>query len=86
MDIHNCCHAAHTKKEQSARCSGGIVVARAPPFDPARDLAIVPPNLRLQPARLSAWQRWRIVLRELLGHGRGASRQLGAILVGFRPI
>ncbi len=57
------------------------MLARAPPFDPARDLAIVPPNLALQPARLSNWQRWRAVLRELLGRGRGASGQLGAILV-----
>ena len=34
----------------------------------------------LQPARLSTWKRWSLVLRQLLGQGRGR-RQLAGIMV-----
>ena len=50
-----------------------------------RDLAICPPNLALQPRRLSTWQRWKTVIRELLGHNRGALSQLSTILVKLLP-
>ncbi|CAL8461843.1 g1374 [Coccomyxa elongata] len=80
-DAAECLEGLQSKLPQRAAAAGGNIIARAPPFDPARDLAIVPPNLALQPARLSTWARWRTVLRELLGRGRGASRQLSAILV-----
>lgn len=81
MDAAQCLEGLQSRLPQKAAAAGGNIVARAPPFDPARDLAIVPPNLALQPARLSTWARWRTVLRELLGRGRGASGQLSAILV-----
>lgn len=42
--------------------------------------AVEPVGTALQPAKLSAWQRWKLVLHELLGKGRGA-RQLAGIMV-----
>lgn len=39
-----------------------------------------PPRQQLQPDKLGTWPRWRLVLHELLGQGRGA-RQLAGILV-----
>ena len=54
-------------------------------FRSCRDLAICPPNLALQPRRLSTWQRWKTVIRELLGHNRGALSQLSTILVKVLP-
>ncbi|EIE25187.1 hypothetical protein COCSUDRAFT_65142 [Coccomyxa subellipsoidea C-169] len=80
-DAAECLEGLQSGLPQKAAAAGGNIIARAPAFDPARDLAIVPPNLALQPARLSTWARWRTVLRELLGRGRGASGQLSAILV-----
>jgi hypothetical protein len=80
-DAAQCLEGLQSSVPQKAAAAGGRILARALPFDPARDLAIYPPNLALQPQRMSAWARWKAVLRELLGHGRGASRQLSAILV-----
>lgn len=79
-DAAECLSGLQSSLPQKAAAAGGNIIARAPAFDPARDLAIVPPNLALQPAWLSTWARWKTVLRELLGRGRGASSQLGAIL------
>lgn len=80
-DAAECLEGLQSSLPQKAAAAGGRILARAPPFDPARDLAIYPPNLALQPKRISTWSRWKTVLRELLGHGRGASKQLSAILV-----
>ncbi len=86
-DAAECLTGLQSSLPQKAAAAGGRVLGRAPSFNPARDLAIYPPNLALQPRRMSTWARWKSVLRELLGHGRGASRQLSAILVrpGPRP-
>ncbi|CAL5222677.1 g5077 [Coccomyxa viridis] len=80
-DASECLEGLQTQGPSKAAAAGGRIIARAPPFDPARDLAICPPNLALQPRRLSTWQRWKTVIRELLGHNRGAISQLSTILV-----
>ena len=80
-----CClgHSRFPRTAHSCLPHSGFISFIA--FRSCRDLAICPPNLALQPRRLSTWQRWKTVIRELLGHNRGALSQLSTILVKSCP-
>ncbi|KAK9820297.1 hypothetical protein WJX72_008694 [[Myrmecia] bisecta] len=80
--------AAHNKALQQGKLPGGdqdssqAVIARAPPEDPHRHIVVCPPALALRPTTTSLRQRWKLVLRAMLGRGgQGQFKNLATIAV-----
>ena len=63
--------------------SRGQVLDQSPEFQPARAGAVRPPMDMLQPIDISIFERWRAILKVVIGRGTGAPKQVGVILVSL---
>lgn len=78
-DAAECLEGMHAASVETPK-AGGRVLARAPEVGPGQELGPAVASL-LKPSDQPLFQRWKQILRVVLGRGTGAPHQIAVIMV-----